>query len=324
MQVSPRRDTMVDKLSRRQFLRKTAGLTLAIGASPVLEKFASHAAADLSQEVDLAVVKSESPDAATVAAVETLGGIGRFVKSGDVVVIKPNMAFPNPPNWASTTNPAVVSSMAKLCIDAGARLILIIDYPMSRPEQCLKRTGVAAACEELGSKKVRVSMKTEQRDYKEVKLENARVLDKTQVNKALLRADVFINIPVAKSHSATGVSFGMKNIMGLIWDRKYLHEQIDLHQGIADLSTFIKPSLILVDATRILTTGGPQGPGRSEKLNTVIAGTDPVATDSYAVTLSPWNNRQYAPKDVEHIAAASKMGLGEMDISKLHVKKMEV
>ncbi len=315
---------MKDKLSRRQFLRNAAGITLAIGSSPALGRFTSQAEAmESSEEIDLAVVKSTSPEAATVAAVEGLGGIGKFVKSGDVVVIKPNMAFPNPPNWATTTNPEVVLAMVKLCIDADARLVLIIDYPMSRPEQCLKRTGVAAACEKLGSKKVRVSMETEQRDYKEVKLEKAKALGKIQVHKALLRADVFINIPVAKSHSATGVSFGMKNIMGLIWDRRYLHDQIDLHQGIADLSTFIKPSLILVDATKILTTGGPQGPGRAEKLNTIVAGTDPVATDSYAVTLSAWNNRQYAPKDVEHIAAASAMGLGEMDISKLNIKQIE-
>ncbi|MFC1717620.1 DUF362 domain-containing protein [Candidatus Poribacteria bacterium] len=315
---------MKDRLSRRQFLKNAAGLAIAGSTVPILGRVTSHAeAADLSEKIDLAVVKSTSPEAATVAAVEALGGIGKFVRSGDVVVIKPNMAFPNPPNWASTTNPEVVLAMAKLCLDADARLILIMDYPMSRPELCLKRTGVAAACEKLGSKKVRVSMEIEQRDYKEVKLEKAKALEKTQVHKALLRADVFINIPVAKSHSATSVSFGMKNIMGLIWDRRYLHDQIDLHQGIADLSTFIKPSLILVDATKILTTGGPQGPGRAEKLNTIIMGANPVATDSYAVTLSAWNNRQYAPKDVEHIAAAHAMGLGEMDISKLNIKQME-
>lgn len=315
---------MGDRLSRRQFLKNAAGLALAAGVSPVLEKVASHAeAADVSEEIDLAVVKSTSPETATVAAVEALGGIGKFVKSGDVVVIKPNMAFPNPPNWASTTNPEVVLATVKLCIDGGARSILVIDHPLSRPEQCLKRTGVAAACEKLNSKKVRVSMETGQRNYKEVKLENARALERTQVHKALLRADVFINIPVAKSHSATGVSFSMKNVMGLIWDRRYMHERIDLHQGIADLTTFVKPSLILVDATKILTTGGPQGPGRAEKLNTIIAGTDPVATDSYAVTLSTWNNRKYAPKDVEHIAAASAMGLGEIDISNLSIRKLE-
>jgi len=323
---------MEKRLSRRQFLKTTAGIAFAagVGARHAVSlryggSFASYAeAAESPEKVDLAVIKSTSPEAATIAAVEALGGIGKFIKSGDVVVIKPNMAFPNPPGWGNTTNPEVVSAIAKLCIDAGARSILIIDHPQARPEQCLKRTGIADACEKLGSKKIRVSVETEQRDYKEVKLENAKALEKTEIHKALLRADVVINIPVAKSHSATGASFGMKNLMGLIWDRTYLHQQIDLHQGIADLSTFIKPSLIVVDATRVLTTRGPEGPGRTEELNTVIAGTDPVAVDSYAVTLSRWNNRVYTPKDVKHIAAASAMGLGEMDLDKLNVKKMEV
>lgn len=316
---------MKDKLSRRQFLKTTAGIALAAGASPVLEKFAPNAVASESiEKVDLAVVKSKSPEKATVTAIETLGGIDKFVKSGDVVVIKPNIAFPNPPVWGSTTNPEIVAAVTKLCVDAGARMVLLIDHPMSRPEQCLKRTGVAAACNELGSKKVRVSMETEQRDYREIKLDEAKALGKTEVHKAMLKADAFINIPVAKSHSATGVSIGMKNVMGLIWDRAYMHQEIDLHQGIADLSTFFKPSLILIDATRVLTTGGPQGPGRAQDLNTVIAGSDPVATDSYTTTLSPWNNRKYAPEDVQHIAAASAMGLGEMDISKLNIKKIEV
>lgn len=315
---------MDNRLSRRQFLKVAAGLTLAAGASPALEKLGSYAQASESQEkVDLAVVKSKSPETAVIAAIETLGGIGKFVKSGDVVLIKPNMAFPNPPAWGSTTNPEVVTSVVKLCIDGGARTILIIDHPMGRSEQCLVRTGIAAACEKFGTDKVKVSMATEQRDYKEVKLEKAKALEKTEVHKALLRADVFINIPVAKSHSATVVSLGMKNIMGLIWDRVYLHQQIDLHQGIADLSTFIKPSLIVMDGTKALTTRGPEGPGNTEELNTIIAGTDLVAVDSYTATLARWNGKGYTPKDIKHIAAAGAMQLGEMDLSKLSIKVIE-
>ncbi len=321
---SPYRN-QVYRLSRRQFLKATAGVALAAGVSPVLGKLASSAhAEELPEKTDLAVIKSSSPEAATIAAVEALGGIGEFVKSGDRVVIKPNMAFPNPPAWSTTTSPEVVVTIVKLCLDAGARSILVIDYPMSQPERCLKNTGIAEACEKLGSKKIRVSMETEQRNYREVTLENAKALEKIEVHKALFRADSFINIPVAKSHSATGVSFGMKNLMGLIWDRKYLHQQIDLEQGIADLSTFdkLRPSLIVVDATKALTTRGPQGPGRTVALDTIVAGTDPVAVDSYAVTLSRWNNRGYAPANVKHIAAASAMGIGEMDLDKLRVKEV--
>ena len=316
---------MVGKLSRRRFLKAAAGLALAAANSPALEGISPPAlAAEPKAEVDLAVAKSASPETAVLAAIEAVGGIGNFVKSGDVVVVKPNMGFPNPPGWGTTTNPKVVSTIVKLCIDAGARAVLVVDHPLARPEQCLKRTGIATACEELGSKKVRVSAETDQRDYKEVRLEEGKALKKTDVYKALLRADALINVPVAKSHSATGVSLGMKNIMGLIWDRRYLHQEVDLNQGIADLSTFIKPSLILLDATTVLTTGGPEGPGRTEALNTVVAGTDPVAVDSYAVTLSRWNSRRLAPKDVKHVAAASEMQLGEMNLDRLSIREVEV
>jgi len=318
---------MENKLSRRQFLKTTAGIALAAGVSPALEKFTASAYAEESAEKpDLAVIKSASPEAATIAAIESLGGIGQFVKSGDRIVIKPNMAFPNPPEWGTTTSPEVVLTVVKLCLDAGARSILVIDYPMAQPERCLKNTGVAEACEKLGSKKIRVSVETEQRSYTEVALENAKELKKTEIHKALLRADAFINIPVAKSHSATAVSFGMKNIMGLIWDRKYLHQGINLDQGIADLSTFdkLRPSLIVMDATKALIIGGPQGPGRTKSLNTVICGTDPVAVDSYTVTLARWNNRGYTPADVKHIAAANAMGVGEMNIEKLSVKELNL
>ena len=112
--------------------------------------------------------------------------------------------------------------------------------------------------------------------------------------------------------------------MGLVWDRGYIHQQVDLHQGIADLGTFIKPSLIVMDATSVLTTRGPEGPGMTEKLDTIIAGTDPVAVDSYTITLTNWNGRKYAPVDVKHIVAASEMKLGEMNLDKLKIKKSEV
>jgi len=310
---------MEGKLSRREFIKTAAGIAATVGLIPNLQS--SNA-----EEVkpDLAVVKSVSPESATISAIEAIGGIGAFVKSGDTVVIKPNMAFPNPPEWGSTTNPEVVIAVVKLCLDAGARSIFVIDHPMARPEQCLQRTGIAEACQKLNSNKVKVSMQAEQRDYAEVKLEKAKILEKTEIVKLLLRTNVFINMPVAKSHSATSVSFGMKNHMGLIWDRTFLHQKIDLNQGIADLCTFIKPTIVVMDCTRALTTKGPEGPGITIKPETIIAGTDQVAVDSYTLSLSSWNNRSLLPSDVRHIALAGEMQVGEMNLGKLSINKSEI
>lgn len=307
----------MEKLSRREFLKLTAVSALALNG---LAKNAFSQ--ESNSRLDLVVAKSDSPSKATIDAIEALGGIGKFVRSGDVVVIKPNVAFPNPPEWGSTTNPEVVIAIVKLCLDANARSILIIDHPVTKPKQCLTRTGINDAVNKIASDKVKVSMEMERRSYTEVKLEKAKALEKTDVHKSILKADVFINIPVAKSHSTTTVSFGMKNLMGLIWDRSYLHQKIDLHQGIADLSTFIKPSLIIMDASKALITRGPEGPGRTEKLNTIISGIDPVAVDAYTVTLSSWNGRKYKPEDIRHISSAYEMKLGEMNIDKLAIKQI--
>jgi uncharacterized protein (DUF362 family) len=139
----------------------------------------------------------------------------------------------------------------------------------------------------------------------------------------VLEADKFINLPTAKSHSATGVSLGMKGLMGLIWDRGALH-QMNLHQAIADLATVIRPDLTIIDATRAMTSGGPGGPGKTVQLDTVIAGTDPVAVDSYAVGITQWYNKSFSGKSVKYIVAASELGLGEIDTAKMQIKEVKV
>ncbi|MEK7398110.1 MAG: DUF362 domain-containing protein [Candidatus Poribacteria bacterium] len=316
---------MSKKISRREFIKSTAGIVYATGTISAFQSIESELlAGEPEKKPDLSVVKSASPEKGVTSAIEAIGGISKFVKSNDVVIIKPNMAFPNPPDWGSTTSPKVVVTVVRLCLDAGAKSVLVIDNPMDRPEQCLQRTGIADEIKKLGSDKVKIMMATEQRDYVEVKLEKAKSLEKTNVHKLLLRANAFINIPVAKSHSATTVSFGMKNLMGLIWDRGYLHQSIDLHQGIADLCTFIKPNLIIMDATRALVTKGPTGPGMTVKPEIIITGTDQVAVDSYTLSLSSWNGRTYNPVDVKHIALANALKVGEMNLDKLNVNYLRL
>jgi len=144
-----------------------------------------------------------------------------------------------------------------------------------------------------------------------------------KVAKAVLQADKLINLPTAKSHSATGVSLGLKNLMGLIWERSSLHS-MNLHRAIAELSLVIRPDLTIVDATRALTSGGPGGPGKTVELNTVVAGADVVAVDSYTVGLTPWYNRAYTGKSVKYIAAAAELGLGEIDPEKMTIKEISV
>ncbi|MCK4234027.1 DUF362 domain-containing protein, partial [candidate division WOR-3 bacterium] len=148
-------------------------------------------------------------------------------------------------------------------------------------------------------------------------------LQTIKVAKAIQSADKLINIPTAKSHSATGVSLGIKNLMGLVWDRGHLH-RLNLHRAIAELATVIMPDLTIIDATRALTSGGPGGPGKTVKLNTVIAGTDVVAVDSYTVGITQWYDKSFTGNKVKYIVEASELGLGEIDTGKMNIIKVEV
>ncbi|MCK5010356.1 MAG: DUF362 domain-containing protein, partial [Deltaproteobacteria bacterium] len=151
-----------------------------------------------------------------------------------------------------------------------------------------------------------------------------KVIKHLEIMKEVIRCDVLINLPTAKSHSATGVSLGMKGLMGVIWNRGYFHSKVDLNQAIADLSSVVKPSLTIIDASRALITGGPAGPGKVEKLNTIIAGVDPVAVDAYGVSVARWYNKKFDAANIKHIVAAHRMGLGNINLDKLQIKKENV
>jgi len=310
----------MDHISRRNFL-KTATLTgAALGLSGTLPRWVKGVLAQPPLPPDLAVVKG-APEAAVRKAVELLGGISKFVKSGDKVVLKPNASFANTPDWGSTTTPEVLTAVAKLCLEAGAKRVLVMDYPLRASESCREKTGLGKACDALGPK-VSFILIDKERYFSEVPVPNGKALQKVAVARELLTPNVLINLPVAKSHSAAGVAFGMKNLMGLVWDRGYFHEHADLHQAIAELSTVIKPRLVILDATRALMTGGPGGPGKTRQLDTVVAGTDPVAVDSYATGLAPWYDKTFTGRQVKYILAASQLGLGQVDLDKLRIAKI--
>lgn len=312
----------MDRISRRSFL-KTAVMTGAtIGLSGSLPRLVKGVLAQPSGPIYLAVVKGD-PEAAVRKAVDLMGGITKFLKAGDKVVLKPNASFANAPEWGSTTTPEVLTAVAKLCLEAGASRVLVMDYPLRASESCREKTGLGRACEALGPK-VSFILIDQERYFSEVSVPNGQAIQKLAIARELLTPHVLINIPVAKTHSATGVSFGMKNLMGLIWNRGSFHESADLHQAIAELSTMIKPRLVILDATRALMTNGPGGPGRTKQLDTIVAGTDPVAVDSYATTLAPWYGRTFTGRQVKYILAASQLGLGQIDLDKLRIEKASV
>jgi len=296
-----------DGMTRRTFLKAAgAGAALGLIGSPLF--------AQPREEYDLVAISGD-PVAATKKALEAIGGIARFVKKGQRVVVKPNMSFARAPEMGCNTHPLVVATVAQACMDAGAERVVVLDHTLQRAELCLERSGIPEACKPIRG--VHVLAVQEKKFYREIKIPQAKVLDRVEVIKEVLDAQVLINLPTAKSHSLTGVSLGMKGLMGVIWERESFHAQININQALADLATVIKPQLTLLDATRALVTGGPGGPGEVKKTNLIIAGIDPVAVDAYGVTVAPWYGQNFKGRQVEHLLVAHQRGLGKLDIDQL-------
>jgi len=306
-------------MNRREFLRYQAKgvLWMIAGGSGILLPKRLIAA----PVPDIAVVKG-APAAATRAAVDLLGGMKQFVKPGDRVVIKPNMSFRTPPERASNTHPDVVRELAAMCKEAGAAKILVLDHTLGQAELCLERSGIRKACNPI-SKKMVFAL-NDDRFYKATDIPEGKRMTSTDIMKEVLKSDVLIAAPVAKSHSATGVSLSMKGMMGLNYDRRVMHRNKKLHTSIVDLCTILKADLTVIDGTRVLSTGGPHGPGKVLKMDTIIASKDMVAADAYAVAAFEWYGKKFKPRQVRHILEAHERGLGRMDVENLNVKAIDL
>jgi uncharacterized protein (DUF362 family) len=227
---------------------------------------------------EMAVVQGDDPARLARRAIQELGGMHRFVSRGDVVVIKPNAAWDRTPEQAANTNPEVVAEICRLCLEAGARRAIVTDVSINDARSCFARSGIAAAARAAGAEVVL----PEDRLFREVDL-RGQVLHSWPVLEPFLSADKMINVPIAKHHSLTGATLGMKNWYGILGGpRQRLHQQI--HESLVDLADFMRPTLTLIDAFRVLLRNGPSGgnPADVALQKTVIAGTDPVMLDAYA------------------------------------------
>ncbi|GAB4410377.1 MAG: DUF362 domain-containing protein [Anaerolineales bacterium] len=265
----------------------------------------------------LAVARGESPAALVQAAIRAIGGTERFVKPGADVLIKPNICVAyHGPEYAATTNPEVVGALVALCLGAGARRVRVMDNPFGgTPEAAYARSGIADAVKAAGGQmEVMSEMK-----YATVPIPQGKDLKQIRIYRDALDADVFINVPIAKDHGLARLTLGMKNLLGVIWDRPAMHR--NMGQRIAELTSLVRPTLTVVDAVRILVANGPTGGNLADvkQTNTVIASADIVAADAYATSLFG-----LTPADVSYIPAAAKMGLGRMDLAGVRVEEIRV
>jgi uncharacterized protein (DUF362 family) len=312
---------MSNKPDRREFLRTgliASAAMLSAGPATLLSALEARAA----ELPDLAIAYGRDPAKMARTAVDAVGGMKRFVKAGNKVVIKPNMSFASGPKSAANTDPAIVEEVARMAFEAGASRISVLDNVLHTPNECLSLSKIPEFCSRVANTTVHnVQAK---RMFKEAPVPHGKQLKSMEIMAEVLDADVLIAVPVGKSHSSSGVSLSMKGMMGLIYDRRSFHSRYDLHDAIVDMCFVLKPALVVVDGTRILSSGGPGGPGKVIPLNLVIASPDMVAADAQMVALGTWYDRKLEPHQVRHIRNATERKLGRSDLQNMNIKKIEL
>jgi uncharacterized protein (DUF362 family) len=264
---------------------------------------------------DLVVTRGGEPEELVRRAIAALGGMQEFVPSGANVVVKPNICVDfRTYEYAATTNPWVIGTLVKMCFEEGAARVKVMDFPFNgTQEQAYKTSGIKEQVEAAGGEMVYMLSG----DFIPIDNPSGLVLKTTRVHKDILKADVLINVPIAKTHGSSRLTLGMKNLMGVVLDRGALHR--NLGQGIADLNALIKPHLTIIDAVRILTAYGPSGGSLNyvKKMDTLIASRDVLAADSYAASLFGMK-----PEDLAYIVAGTNMGLGRSDLQNMQIEEI--
>jgi uncharacterized protein (DUF362 family) len=258
---------------------------------------------------EIVIARGDDPFQLVRRALDALGGVQRFVQPGDVVVLKPNVSWDRIPEQAATTNPGVVEETARLCFQAGAKRVVVADVCINEARLCYERSGVGAAARRAGAEVVLPAEAL----LRQVDL-RGEALRVWPVFVPFLEADKVINLPIAKHHGLTGVTLGLKSWYGILGGtRQRLHQRIN--ESLADLAGFMRPTLTIIDAYRVLLRGGPSGGVLSnvELKKTLLAGTDQVALDAMAAKMF-WD---LDAVQLPFLQLAARRGLGTLSFDKL-------
>lgn len=303
-------------MERRKFIKNIAytGSILAFGSL----HFQYLKAMNLTNEtIDLVYVKNGEPGILFEKGIEALGGLGKFIKPGNKVTIKPNIGWDTTPERAATTNPDLISVIIKSCFKVGAKEVFVFDNSVNNISKCYKNSGIEKAVIDAGGTMINAGDKSK---YQVVKIPNAVKLKKARVHELILQSDVILNVPILKSHNDTGITGSMKNLMGTVWNRLDWHIK-GLHQCIADYASHIKPTLNILDAYRILKTNGPKGRSVNdvEIKKSLFISTDMLAMDIFACDVFGLN-----PNSIKHFQLAKEKNIGKFDLKEIVVKEIEL
>ena len=306
-------------MDRRDFLKKSILLGAAVGtAQSTIGNFSNLFARDrvlTPKGYDLVAIKGGEPHIMFDKAIESFGGMKAFVKKGQTVVLKPNIGWDVTAERAGNTNPLLVKQIIKHCFNAGAKDVYVFDHTCDYWKKCYSNSGIESAVKEAGGK---IVSGESEGYYHDVEVKSGSVLKNAKVHELILNSDVFINVPILKHHGSSGITIGMKNLMGVVWDRRFWHQN-NLQQCIADFASYRKPDLTIVDAYNVMKRNGPKGVSKEDiiTMKSLIISRDIVAADAAAAKLFGTE-----PEKVDYIRIANQMKLGVMDLNKLSINRI--
>jgi len=273
-----------------------------------LVKVRDHRVALPAGGTQMAIVRGKSPTENVKRAVEALGGMGVFIRPGEKVVIKPNVGWNRLPEQAADTNPELVTAVVRMAFAAGASKVWVTDAPVNNADTCFDRSGIRAAVGAAGGTLVMPTAN----NFREAEI-GGELLRVGDVLYPFVEADKVINLPIAKQHSLCGATLSMKNWYGMLGGHRVrLHQ--DIQKSIVELALMAKPTLSILDATRVLLANGPSGGSVDDvkQLDTIAASVDEVALDAFGATLLGKN-----PAELGYIAMAEKAMHGQADFRRL-------
>jgi uncharacterized protein (DUF362 family) len=306
-------------MRRRDFFKNSIGAGVAAGAALSLGGYRKLWASSASAaKYDMVAVMGGNPDVMFDLGIQEIGGMGAFVQKGQKVLVKPNIGWDVIPELAANTNPLLVKRVIEHCFKAGAKEVYVLDHTCDNWINTYKNSGIEKAAKAAGAKVVPANSENY---YQSIEIPTGVKLKNAKVHEILLETDVFINVPILKDHNSTRMTACMKNTMGIVWDRGYWHSN-NLHQCIADYALFEKkPALNIIDCYNVMVKHGPQGVSKEDvvQMKSQILTTDWVAGDTAAAKMLGVD-----PQKIDYIPIAHNMGLGNMNLDSLNIKRIKM
>ncbi len=303
-------------MKRRIFISRSIGAAIIAGSNMLFPK-KIFGSARKTGNYDLVAIKGGEPGVMFDKAIAAMGGMEKYVKPNQDVVVKPNIGWDKTIEEGANTNPQLVKRIVEHCFEAGAKNVYVLDHTCNNWKKTYDNSGIEDAIKSTGAKLVTGNNESH---YREVTNTKTQKIKNAKIHSLILDSDVFINVPILKHHHASELTISMKNLMGIVWDRGFWHRN-DLHRCIAEFPLYKKPDLNIVDAYRVMKRNGPIGKSVDDvvEMKSLLISEDIVTADAAAAKIFG-----IEPEQVNYINIADQIGIGKKDMSKLNIKRIKM